>query len=105
MYRRVDSSLADQSEAPVIAIAQRSLASGLVIVVDPNWRLSVFAQDVPEIDEILKDLAVRARIVPDALWKQISSLNWGLLVTGDCGKDLLGQHQVLRLLNRFELLR
>ncbi len=104
MYRRADSIVTDESEIPVIVVAQRSLASGLVIAVDPSWRLSVLAQDASEMDELLKDLAVRAKSAPDTLWKQLSSLNWGILVTGESGENILDQVPILRLLNRFDRL-
>ena len=105
MYRRSDSDSLDDRESPVIVFAQRSPKLGLAIAVDPRWSASVLTQDAPEVAELLKDLAIRAKTDPDALWRHISSLNWGLLVTGECGRDLPDQLPILQILNRFEQLQ
>lgn len=103
MYRSADAGLTDKSVGPVIALGRWLTRSELVISVDPDWRSSVRPQDAPAIDEILKDLAERARTHPEALWKQIRSLNWGILVTGECGEDTLnGFPMALKGLDLFE---
>lgn len=53
----------------------------LRILVDPELRMMVESDDWLHLDALLKDFRERARTDPAALFKQLSSLNVGPLVT------------------------
>lgn len=63
--------------------------SGILrIRVDPKIRRKVPKTDWPRVHELLRDFATRAKMDPAALFTQLSSLNWGPLVTVSVGVEI-----------------
>lgn len=60
----------------------------LQILVHPRMREIVTPEDWNYVDSLFKDFRIRARSDESSLFKQISSLNFGPLVTEDAGGDL-----------------
>lgn len=84
-------------ERPVLLLLERP--SGIRILVDPEWQLMILPQDRDFIQEILADFGRRTDT--DAVFKQLSQLNWGPLVTQEIGIWSVGNDRLLDLVNRF----
>jgi hypothetical protein len=57
----------------------------LRFLVHPDWRTLVEKEDIDYIDSLLLDFLERAKVHPEALFKQLSSLGVGPLVTQELG--------------------
>ena len=75
--------------------------SSLRFLVDPNWRSLVQLEDVNYINDLLIDFLERAKEQPKELFKQVSSLEVGPLVTQQTGEKISDYPFLLSLLSRF----
>ena len=85
----------------VIAIVQRSELDAFHIRVRPNWQLVVEPEDYPVLQSLFDDFKQRAKDNLDDLFRHISDLGIGPLVTYDAGKDLANCPELLALFHRF----
>ena len=72
----------------------------LRVLVDPRWRESVEAKDIPYLDRLIPDVRERARADPDETFSHLLTLQAGLL-TADSGQDISDRPDLLRLAERF----
>jgi hypothetical protein len=97
---RDDESLSSNIEK-VILIANRQRSGELSIRVHSNWRQIVIPADHDYLQATLDDLAARARIDPESLLKQVSTLSVGPLQTYHAGQTLADHPDLLHLFDRF----
>jgi hypothetical protein len=74
---------------------------GLRILVHPEWRKIILSEDIDYIDSLLRDFLERAKLHPEALFKQLSSLGVGPLVTHTTGKSVSDHPALLELCSSF----
>ena len=74
---------------------------GLRFLVDPDWRAVVQAEDKVYIESLLSDLLERAKEQPADLFKQLSSLEVGPLVTRETGEQISDHPPLAELISRF----
>jgi hypothetical protein len=82
----------------------KDAGGGLRFLVDPGWRIVVGAEGVNYLESLLDDFLERAREQPATLFKQLSSLAVGRLVTQETGEQISDHSLVLELSSRFEQL-
>jgi hypothetical protein len=82
----------------IILILIYSQAAGLRLLASPDWQQTVPAWDHAYIGATFADFGVRARLAPEALLEQVSSLSVGPLVTHTCG-NRLEEHAELQTLS------
>lgn len=87
--------------APVILLVLRDEAGNLRFMAHPNWRAIVQAEDLEYIDTLLRDFLERANLHPDVLFKHISSLAVGPLVTQEVGVSISGNALLLEQCSHF----
>ena len=73
----------------------------LRFLVDPNWRSLVQLEYVNYINNLLIDFLEREKEQPKELFKQVSSLEVGPLVTQQTGEKISDYPFLLNLLSRF----
>ena len=73
----------------------------LRFLVHPELCTIVQEEDLDYIQSLLKDFLVRAKREPAALFKQLSTLGMGSLVTQDVGSNLSDDSSLHELLSRF----
>jgi hypothetical protein len=59
---------------------------GLRFLIDPDWRAVIRAEDEVYIESLLSGLPERAKEEPANLFKQVSALEVGPLVTAEAGE-------------------
>jgi hypothetical protein len=59
----------------------------LKLYVDPHWRELVQTEDRDYLESLLKDLVERAQQEPETIFKQLSSLGVGPVVTAEVGTN------------------
>jgi hypothetical protein len=69
--------------------------------VHPEWRSLVQLEDLNYINDLLIDFLERAKEQPAALFKQLSSLGVGPLVTHHTGERISDYPHLLELFSRF----
>jgi hypothetical protein len=74
---------------------------GLRVLVHPHWRTIVQTEDIGYIESLLEDFLNRAKLHPDELIKQLSSLNIGPLVTCVAGSNVSDYPAILELCSQF----
>jgi hypothetical protein len=74
---------------------------GLRFLVDPYWSTVVGFVDVEYIESLLRDFVERAMERPSALFKQLSSLAVGPLVTQETGEQISDHRALFELSSRF----
>lgn len=72
----------------MLLLVLRELGGSLSLLVHPEFRTVVEDEDRGYIESLLRDLPDRAKLYPADLFKQLSSLGVGPLVTKDVGLDL-----------------
>jgi hypothetical protein len=90
--------------APVILLVLEDGKGRLRFFVHPDWRTIVQPGDLDYIESVLDDLRARAALDSDALFKQLSSLDVGPLVTLDSGTNIADHPAIRTMLPLFELL-
>jgi len=88
---------------PVILLLEDGRGS-LRCLVYRDWRDVVQAQDIGYIESVLDDLRERAALDSEALFRQLSSLETGPLLTQSVGSNLADYPSIEKLLPRFEQL-
>jgi hypothetical protein len=73
----------------------------LHFLVNPDCRVIVKPEDVKYFDSLLEDFCERAISQPEALFKQLSSLNVGPLVAQETGLRISDFPHLLKLLSGF----
>jgi hypothetical protein len=73
----------------------------LRFLLDPGWRTVVGAEDVEYLESLLGDFLERAKEQPATLFKQLSSLAVGPLVTQETGEQLSDHPALWDLSSRF----
>lgn len=58
------------------------------ILADPALEKFIQGGDQAQVDTLLKDFSIRAKADPDTFCRQLSSLNWGPLVTVSVGNKV-----------------
>jgi hypothetical protein len=75
--------------------------SRLRFLVHPELRIVVQKEDLKYIQSLLVDFLERAKREPAALFKQLSSLGIGSLVTQELGSDIADNPSLQELASRF----
>jgi hypothetical protein len=75
--------------------------SGFQILIHPDWREIVKAEDLHYIESLLRDFAERAELYPSALFTHLSSLGVGPLVTNEVGSRISDHPLLFELRSRF----
>jgi hypothetical protein len=73
----------------------------LRFLVHPELRAVVSGNDLPYLESLFKDFIERAELHPAALFKQLSSLGVGPLVTKEVGSNISDHPLLLKLYSRF----
>jgi len=68
----------------------------LRFLVHPELRAVVAGSDLPYLESLLKDFVERAKLHPEALFKQLSSLGVGPLVTQQVGSNISNSPSLLK---------
>jgi len=79
----------------------RDARGDLRFLVDPGWRAVVRAEDREYLESLLGDFLERAKQQPATLFKQLSSLGVGSLVTQETGEQISDHPNLLELSSRF----
>ena len=101
VYTPHDSSQASSHAAPTILLALRDREGNLRLLIHPEFRALLQDEDRAYFQALLIDLPERAKLQPDALFKQLCSLGVGPLVTQTVGEDLTGNPALLELSSTF----
>lgn len=100
-YRQRSWSGASSRFRPVILIVLMDSESRLRFLVHPELRIVVQKEDLKYIQSLLVDFLERAKREPAALFKQLSSLGIGSLVTQERGSDIADNPSLQELASRF----
>jgi hypothetical protein len=73
----------------------------LRFLVDPGWSAVVREEDREYLESLLGDFLERAKEQPATLFKQLSSLGVGPLVTRETGEQISDHPRLLELSSRF----
>ena len=79
----------------------RVTPSELKMLVSPYWRNFVTSQDVNYVENILADFMERTKTSPDTLFKQVSSLSVGPIITRVTGSKLEDYEEIKLLIRNF----
>ena len=99
-YRAHDEEISDLER--VIAIVKHPTIGGLVVRVHPEWRRIALAEDHQTLETLFADFAARALSNGDELFRQLSHLSVGPLVTFETGRNLDDNPRLLELWHHFE---
>ena len=84
-YRALSESVHTPHLAQVILLVLRDKEGSLRFLVHPELQAVVRGEDLIYVESLLRDFQLRAGLHPDALFKQLSSLGVGPLVTHETG--------------------
>jgi hypothetical protein len=73
----------------------------LRFLVHPQWRGMVSGKDLSYLESLFKDFVERTKLHPEALFKQLSSLGVGPLMTQEAGTHISDHPALLELCSRF----
>jgi hypothetical protein len=93
---------ASPEPAPAIVLVLREKQGRLRFLVHPGWRTIVCGEDLVLIESLLRDFAERAKLHPDELFKHLSSLGVGPLVTQEAGSDISEHPSIEEMSLRFK---
>jgi hypothetical protein len=85
----------------IILLVLEDAKGNLRFLVHPDWRSVVQTEDSKYIESLLDDFLERAKEQPAPLFKQLSSLGVGPLVTRESGKKISDYPHLLELCSRF----
>ncbi len=74
--------------APLILLLLNGTQPELRLLVHPDFRSIVLPEDFEFIEPLIRDFAVRARLHPADLFKHLSTLEHGPLITQQVGENL-----------------
>lgn len=86
---------------PIILLLLEDAKDGLRFLVSPDWRSIVQPEDLEYMDSLLLDFLERTKEQPATLFKQLSSLGVGPLVTQETGERISDHKPILELCSRF----
>jgi hypothetical protein len=86
--------------APVVMLVLRDMEGNLHFLIHPEMATIVQEGDMAYIESLLIDFHERAKLHPAALFKQLSSLAVGPLITREVGSKL-AEHPSLLEISRF----
>lgn len=86
---------------PIFVLAISDSRDDLHFFVNPEWPAIVQDEDSEYIESLLRDWVDRAGMQPEALFKQLSSLGVGPLLTREDGDDLSSNAAYAGLLSTF----
>ena len=86
---------------PIILLVLRDGEGNLRFLLHPELHLIVQKEDLEYIQSLLEDFLERAKREPAALFKQLSSLGVGSLVTQEVGSNLDDDSSLKELSSRF----
>lgn len=81
----------------VLLLVLRDEQGKLSFFVNPEWRTIVDDQDLDYIKSLIEDLLERAKVDPDPLFTQITSLGVGPIVAQEVGSSLDNSQQIQKL--------
>jgi hypothetical protein len=87
--------------ASIILLVLEDAEDKLSFLVHPQLRMVVSGSDLSYLESLLRDFVERARLHPAALFKQLSSLGVGPLVTQEVGPRISDHPPLLELCSRF----
>jgi hypothetical protein len=87
--------------ASILLFVLEDAKEGLRFLVHPEWRRIILSEDVDYIDSLLRDFVERAKLHPGALFKHLSSLGVGPLVTHVTGKSVSDDPALSELCSSF----
>jgi hypothetical protein len=87
--------------APVILVVLKDKKDKLCILVHPELSNMVQRDDLAYVESLLQDFLQRASLHPAALFKQLSALGVGPLVTYQAGSSISDHPPLLELCLRF----
>lgn len=87
--------------ASIIVLVLEDEQSKLRFLVHPQWREMVFGKDLSYLESLFKDFIERAKLHPEALFQQLSSLGVGPLVTQEAGTGIADHPHLLKLSSCF----
>ena len=85
----------------VILLVLEDGKGGMRFLIHPDWRAIAHAEDMDYIESLLQDFLERAKLHPEALFKQLSSLGVGLLVAHEAGESISEYPVLLELCSKF----
>jgi hypothetical protein len=85
----------------VVLLVLADEGGSLRFLVRPELHTVVTGKDLSYIESLLKDFLERAKRDPSALFKQLSSLGIGPLVTQEAGSNISDHPPLLNLCSRF----
>ena len=88
-------------DAPIVLIVLKDARGDLRFLVEPGWRGVVREEDREYSESLLGDFLERAKEQPVTLFKQLSSLEVGSLVTQEAGEQISDHPPLLELSSRF----
>jgi hypothetical protein len=74
--------------APLVLLLLRSTKEGLRLLVHPELHAIVLPEDFEFVKSLLRDFGLRTQLHPADLFKHLSSLEHGPLITQHVGADL-----------------
>jgi hypothetical protein len=86
---------------PVVLLVLREREGNLRFLVHPELLTIVQEEDLDYIQSLLKDFLERAKREPEALFKQLSSLGVGSLVTQEVGSKLADNSSLQEIASSF----
>ena len=100
-YRQQSWGGASSKFRPVVLIVLMNSESSLRFLVHRELRTIIQKEDFEYIQSLLVDFLERARREPEALFKQLSSLGIGSLVTQEIGSNLADNSSLQELSSKF----
>jgi hypothetical protein len=93
--------MAAAARSTLVLLALKDDRGGLRFLVHPDFRNLVLTADLAYVEDLLDDFLGRAKKEREALFKQISSLGVGPVVTQEVGSDLAEYPAIESLCSRF----
>ena len=83
VYRRPGTETTPPKDEPIFLIAHSQKPAQLSLFLNSVWREFVPEEDTEYIESLIEDLPERARIDPEGLFRHLSSLHVGSLITAE----------------------
>ena len=100
-YRPQDRDITSSRIAPVVLLVLRDEKGSLRFLIHPELRAVVQESDWAYLESLLQDFLKRAKLHPEALFKQLCSLGAGPLVTQKVGSSISDHPPLLKLCSHF----
>ena len=93
----------DRVDSPtVVALVTSSQDGEVMIRVHPKWEKIVLPMDQKYLEALYEDFGTRVKSDPEALFRQLSDLSVGPIVTREVGSDLAANPAYLGLMQWFQ---